>query len=64
MAVGRLYPWVIFSTCLSSTSTCFPVWVIKDQAKALLLGADNFTLYSTYTGAMFAYKFTALPESN
>lgn len=64
MAVGRLHLRVGFSTCSSRTSPCFAVWVIKDQARALLLAADNCTLHSTYTGALFAHKFTALPEPN
>lgn len=63
----KLYLLVIFRTCSSSMgsiSTCFAFWGIKNQARALLLGVDNCTLHATYTGALFAYKFTALPESN
>lgn len=52
VAVARLYLRVGFSTWSSSTCPCFAVWVIKDQARALLLAADNCTLHSTYTGAL------------
>lgn len=61
--MSRMYLWVIFSTC-------FATWVIKDQARALLFGADNCMSCvclqihcSTRTSPTSLYPHTFFPHS-
>lgn len=47
VAADKQYLWVTFSIC-SNASACFVVWVIKNQTRILLPGANNDTSSSTH----------------